>query len=120
MTSRRVTSSSVPYLPVTVEIPEQRLSAEFTALVDTGFNADAVVPESSIDGSVISLLQTDVRLADGSRITLPAYLGNVRIGTTTVGPVLLLAMGDEAIVGLNVITRFRLMIDHDQQLTIEP
>ena len=116
----KVTSARIPYLPITVEIPEKRLSLDITALVDTGFNSDVIVPQAAVMNGVSALLQSDIRLADDSRITVPGYLGNVRIGDTTIGPVMVFVMGNEAIVGLNVITQFRLTIDHDQLLTIEP
>lgn len=79
----RVTSTRIPYIPITIAIPEKRLTAEFVALLDTGFNADVVVPESVITDTVPALLYNDVRLADGSRVTLPGYLGTVRIDDTS-------------------------------------
>lgn len=116
----RVTSVHIPYVPISVEIPEVGLKADFTALLDTGFNADIVVPGSAVSDDVPALLQADVRLADGSRITLPMYLGTVRIGDTTIGLVSVMVMGDEAVVGLNIIMRFQLIIDHDRLLSMEP
>jgi predicted aspartyl protease len=86
----RVTSTRIPCVPVTVEIPEKRLTADFTALVDTGFNANVVVPHRAVANDVPALLYNDVRLADGPRITVLGYLGNVRIGSTTIGPILVL------------------------------
>jgi predicted aspartyl protease len=46
--NRRVTSTHIPYLPITVEIPEQKLTAEFNALVDTGFSGEIVVPHAAV------------------------------------------------------------------------
>ncbi len=51
---------------------------------------------------------------------MPGYLGNVGIGEITIGPVLVMVMGDEAIIGHEVITQFRLTIDHNATLTLEP
>jgi len=88
--NRRVTSTHIPYLPIAVEIPEQKLTAEFNALADTGFSGEIVVPHTAVSDNTAALLQADVRLADGSRVTLPAYLGNVQIGQTAIGPILVM------------------------------
>jgi len=117
---RRVVSTRVPYIPITVEIPERQYTAEFDALVDTGFNAEVVIPTGAVSDGAPPLFQADVRLADGSRVSLPSYLGAVRIGDTAISPVLVMVMGDEAVIGLQVITRFHLTIDHDRTLTVEP
>ncbi|HTE84574.1 MAG TPA: hypothetical protein VK821_07560 [Dehalococcoidia bacterium] len=116
----KVTSLRVPYLPIAVGIPEKHLSLDLTALLDNGFNSDVIVPQPAVANGVPALLQNDIRLADDSRITVPGYLGNVRVGDTTIEPVMVLVMGNEAILGLNVITQFQLTIDHDRSLTVEP
>lgn len=115
-----VTSLRVPYLPITVEIPKKRLRLDLTALVDTGFNSDVIVPQAAVANGISALLQNDIRLADDSRITVPGYLGTVHIGDTTIGPVMVLVMGNEAVVGLNIITQFHLTIDHGRSFTVEP
>jgi predicted aspartyl protease len=116
----RVTSTRVPYLPIRVEIPERNLTLDLTALVDTGFTSDVIVSGASIGDDAFALLQNDLLLADGSRVTVPGYLGTVRIGDRMIGPVMVMVMGDEPIVGLHVITQFRMTIDHDRSLTVEP
>jgi predicted aspartyl protease len=120
VTERRVVSTRIPYLPARITIPELALSLDAEAPVDTGFNAEVVLAETAATGSVPALLYSDVRLADGSRLTLPSYLGSVRIGDTTLDPVLVMLMGDEAIIGLQVITQFHLHLDHDRTISAEP
>lgn len=104
MNERRVVSTRIPYLPVRITISELTLALDVEALVDTGFNAEVVLPEAAVSGGAATLLYSDVRLADGSRLTLPSYLGSIRIGERTPDPVLVILMGDEAIIGLQVIT----------------
>jgi predicted aspartyl protease len=114
-----LTSTHIPYVPITVQIPELNLETSFSALLDTGFNAEIVIPRSAVRTGTLALLQADVRLADGSRITLPLYLGNVRVGDTAIGPVSVMVMGDEAVIGLDIITQFELTIDHNRLLTMK-
>lgn len=59
----------------------------------------------------------ELRMADGSEVSAPVYLGTVRIGTRQLGPVTGLVLGDEPIVGLGVITQFRVVIDHDESIS---
>jgi predicted aspartyl protease len=114
-----VTSSRVPYLPITVEIPALGVALALDALVDTGFTSDIVVPVGAVPDSTPVPGYVTVRLADDSELAIPAYPGTVRIGETVVAPVAVLVMGSEAIVGLGVSTRFRVIIDHDRTITFE-
>ncbi|MGI8554097.1 MAG: hypothetical protein ACR2PL_25425 [Dehalococcoidia bacterium] len=82
--NRRVVSARIPYLPIAVKVPERHFTAEFTALVATGFTALVVVPQAAIATGGLALLHSDVRLADDSRVTVPSYLGSIRIGDTTI------------------------------------
>jgi hypothetical protein len=54
--NRRVTSTHIPYLPITVEIPEQKLTAEFNALVDTGFSGEIVVPHTAVSDNTAAIV----------------------------------------------------------------
>jgi predicted aspartyl protease len=114
-----VNSSRVPYLPITVEIPEQGVRLTLDALVDTGFTSDIVVPVGAVPDSTPVPGYVTVRFADDSELAIPAYPGTVRIGETAVTPVTLLVLGSEAIGGLGVSARFRVIIDHDRMITFE-
>jgi hypothetical protein len=49
-----------------------------------------------------------------------AYVGSAQIGTHEVDPVMVLALGDVPIIGVNVIRHFMIMLDHGRQVIVEP
>ena len=111
-------SDRFPYLPVHLEIGEHRYDLD--ALVDTGFTGDSSVPASVIPNGHPADFEVRATLADGSQISVPGYLARVRVGAEPSFPIILLALGDEPIVGLGVTNRFRLILDHGQRVIIEP
>lgn len=102
----RVTSTRVPYLPIVIEIPERQVTLDSEALVDTGSNGEVIVPPDLVGDGPVPLLYNDIRLADDSRLTVPVFLGNLRIGDTMIGPVMIFVMGSEPVIGLSIITQF--------------
>jgi len=115
-----VVSQRIPYVPVTVEIPELAVRLSVDALVDTGFTGEVVLPAGSVTAPASVLERLTLELADGSRITAPTYIGLVRIGDRSVDPVRVYMLGDEPIIGLGVATQFRVVIDHDQSISFSP
>ena len=61
-----------------------------------------------------------LRLADGSPITASAYRGELRIGGSTIAPVLITELGDETIIGLQILQSFMLTLDHGREISIQP
>jgi len=116
----RITSRRVPYIPITVEIPELSIVLAFEALVDTGFTSEIVLPADSITARASVLERLTLELADGSRVTAPTYLGVVRIGHRSVSPGTIFIRGDEVIVGLGSVTQFRVVIDHEESISFSP
>lgn len=114
-----VVSSRVPYLPITVEIPEKHAILTVEALVDTGFTGEVSIPLGSIPDGTPALGYITLRLADDSEVTAPAYLGVVRIGETAISPISIAVLGSEPVLGLGVITQFRMVVDHDRSVTFE-
>lgn len=119
MNSRRIVSRRVPYLPVTV-ILDPSLSIEDDALVDTGYTGFVVVPGGSFTNSRPATHRAALRLADGSPVTAPAYLGELAIGATRLAPVLITELGDATIIGLQALQFFTLTLDHGHEIAVEP
>jgi len=118
-----VSSSRFPYLRVVIEIGtpqriEQTLDVE--ALVDTGFDGSVMLPPRTIDPSIRPDTRLDWTLADGSSIRTPAYLATVRIGALAPVVTVVIALGDEPLLGREVTDRFRLIFDHGQRIVVEP
>lgn len=60
------------------------------------------------------------RLADGSTVTAPYYVGSIRLGTTELPLIVVTALGDEPIMGCGILTEFTVILDHAQRLIVEP
>jgi len=90
------------------------------ALVDTGFNGEVAIPAATLRVRPSVLGNLDIRMADGSEVSVPVYLGTIQIGSRRIGPVTMLMLGDEPIIGLGVITQFRVVIDHDESISFSP
>jgi predicted aspartyl protease len=116
-------STRFPYLQVRVQIGSPRQvdqELQFEALVDTGFDGGISVPSSLVDASIAPDIQLRLFLADGSELPAPAYLATVRIGVLPPVMTLLIALGDEPLLGREVTDRFRVTFDHGREILVEP
>jgi predicted aspartyl protease len=116
--SQSVVSSRFPYLPVHLDVGGH--SDDVEALLDTGFDGDVAVPLSRMPGGQPPDFLETWTLADGTQVVVPTYLGSVQIGGLPAFRVALTALGDEPLVGRGVGDRFRITLDHGQQLILEP
>ena len=115
-----VRSTHVPYVPLSITPEGSPREMGVEALVDTGYTGFVVVPTGSLDPGPTPRFQLRLRLADGSAIVAPAYRGRIRIGRVTLESVAITEMGDTVILGMQVIGRFRLVIDHGRTIALEP
>jgi clan AA aspartic protease len=114
-----VISQDYPYLQIKVTV--RNLSFSFRALLDTGFTGHLVLPETLSDqlGSPDVLVTT--RLADGTEKNFPAYRGGVEIvGLGVVHMARLTLLGDECLLGQEIIKRLKVTFDHGSQVVVEP
>lgn len=113
-----VTSSRFPYLPLSFQIRQHTYEGE--ALIDTGFDGGIAVPPSSLDnvgppdsyelwGPVV-----------GPPVFASTYRGSCQIDALGSFPVIVTALGDEILVGLEVIARFAVTFDHGHQVIVTP
>ena len=108
----------VPYIPVAVAFGGRTEHIE--ALLDTGFEGDLVVPEryarqaSEPDGGQV------LRLADGTEIVRPIFRGSITVGQLGTFPGLVVALGDECLMGLRLANRFAITLDHGRRIVVEP
>ena len=76
-------SPRFPYLPVEIEIRSAKHALE--ALLDTGFDGDAILPAAPrADGDPPDWYVT-CELADDSQAEAPAYVGYVHVGGKELG-----------------------------------
>jgi hypothetical protein len=113
-----VASSRFPYLPLRFQVRQHTYEGE--ALIDTGFDGGIAVPPSLLEnvgppdsyelwGPVV-----------GPPVFALTYLGFFQIDALGSFPVTVTALGDEILVGLEVITRFAVTFDHGQQVIVRP
>jgi predicted aspartyl protease len=114
----RVESTHVPYTSVSVRAYHSPRELAVEALVDTGYTGFVVVPLSSFAAATAPAYRLRLQLADGSTVLAPAYRGELRIGTHTVADIAITELGDEAIIGMQVVGQFTLTIDHGRLLTL--
>ena len=113
-----VVSSHFPYLPVHLQVRQSVHDAE--AFLDTGFDGDIAVPRALLGDIGGPDGMFDGVLADGSAVAFPSYRGELRLGNLARLPVVVAALGDEVLLGRGVTDRFTVILDHGQQVIIEP
>jgi predicted aspartyl protease len=115
--SQRVVSSRFPYLPLRVRVGQRVEDVE--ALLDTGFDGQVILPAGLLNsGDPPDYFQTWT-LADGSEVVAPAFLGSAQVGTLPPFSVVVTVLGGEPLVGREVSDRFRITLDHGQQVIVE-
>lgn len=120
MNGGRVESTHVPYISVSVRAYHAPRELAVEALVDTGYTGFVVVPHGSFTADTPPAHRLRLQLADGSTVVAPAYRGELRIGAHTLADIAITELGDEAIIGMQVVGRFTLTIDHGRLLTLAP
>ena len=113
----RLVSEHFPYLPLRLAVRRGTYAIE--ALIDTGFDGDVAVPPALLPDGDPDQYQRWT-LADGSAVYAPLYFGTVQVGDVSKLDVLITVLGDEPIVGRGVTDRFPLVLDHGQQVIVEP
>lgn len=114
--SQQLISSRFPYLPISLQMRQERY--ENQAMLDTGFDGDMAVPASVLEGQEPDLYQRWT-LAEGSQIVVPVYRGTVQLGVFQPASVLVIAMGEECIIGLGILNRFSVLFDHGERVVVD-
>src|SRR6185436_19521997 len=118
-----VTSSRYPYLPIHVEIFTQQTKVfefDIEPMVDTGFDGGLTVPRGLIPSSIPPFGTSDWKLADETEIQASTYVARVTIGSLPPVTTLVIVLGDDPLLGRDVIDHFSLHFDHGRQLIVSP
>ena len=116
--SQRLVSSRFPYLTIRVDVRHTKQQLE--AFFDSGFDGDVAVPQTLIangdppDGHQIW------QLADASEILVSYYLGTVSLRQLGTFEAVIVAIGNEPLIGRGITNRFTIILDHGQRLIVEP
>lgn len=116
--NRKITSPHFPYIPMYLYVRHRKENIE--ALLDTGFDGDLAVPPDFIANSEPPDGYSRWRMADGSKILVPFYVGTVRVGKARELSIVVTALGDEIIVGRGITDRFTIILDHGKRLIVKP
>jgi predicted aspartyl protease len=114
----RVESNRFPYFNLRLDVRGQ--SYDIDALIDTGFDGLLAVPPTFLVDEQTPDDYQPWRLADGTRVTAPLYLGTIHVGNLGSVPAIITILGDEPLVGRSIIERFRITLDHGQRVLVEP
>jgi predicted aspartyl protease len=115
--NQRLISSRFPYLPIVLHVRQQTI--RFDALIDTGFEGFIIVPHDTLSGEPADAAIPH-RLADGSSFLCDAYVGTVDLAALGQFPAVVMALGNEWLIGRHITDQLRLILDHGQQVIAEP
>lgn len=118
--STSFSNSRFPYLPVHIQIGISKINLNLEALVDTGFGGGIAIPKNIFDLSHLPYMTTHWVLADGTEIQAKAYLGYVVIGEFEPISCTIALLGDEPLIGREVVSNFKVTLDHGKKITLEP
>lgn len=112
-----IESERFPYLPVTVDVLGQPRQVE--ALVDTGFSGYLVLPEGFLPTGRQPDFYTILQVADTRQVSAAVYTCTISIGSVPPFDALVTVLGNEPILGLEVVRRFTLILDHGIRVRLE-
>ncbi len=116
MTGSHVVSSRFPYLPIRVQI--DAITYQGDALLDTGFSGGVILPRRLLSDSGSVEGYERWTLADNSGVVAPYYSGTIELGGFAPIPTTVSLLGTEALVGIEVISRFYVLLDHGERVVV--
>ena len=116
MTNPNAVSSRFPYLPIRVNMGGPTYDGD--ALLDTGFSGGIMLPSRYLPNYASQSGYVDWVLADHSTVRAPFYRCTVEIGGFQPFRTTVTIMGDEVLVGIGVIRRFYVLLDHGERVVV--
>lgn len=115
--SKQLVSAHSPYIPINVQVKGK--IKNFEALIDTGFDGNVVIPRYELMNGELPAGYLPCKLADGSKIAAPFYEGIIKIGKLPSLNIIILAIGDECLIGRGVTDKFKVIFDHGRKVIIK-
>ncbi|MGH2560573.1 MAG: hypothetical protein ACRDJH_16035 [Thermomicrobiales bacterium] len=113
-----MTEAAYPSLPIRFVI-EGIVGGTF-ALLDTGFDGYLAVPAALVAALPGPPRTRPIQTASGEQIEVPVYFGTVEF-VDQPGEIeaLIIAIGDEYLLGLATLNHFKVTFDHGQRVIVE-
>ncbi len=118
MTDANTVTSRFPYLPIRVSVDGTIYKGD--ALLDTGFSGGIMLPSRYLPDDALLSGYIDWVLADHSTVRAPYYRCTVEIDGFRPLRSVVTTMGDEVLVGVRVISRFYVLLDHGERVVVSP
>ncbi|MBI3103458.1 hypothetical protein HYZ05_00800 [Candidatus Daviesbacteria bacterium] len=115
--NKSINSVHFPYIPVKITVSENSYGLE--ALIDTGFNGQVILPPSLMTNGQLPKRFVTCKLADNSMVEMSANRGSIKLGGKKFKDVLVIIMGDEPVIGREVIKHFKIILDHGRKIILE-
>ena len=115
--SKKIVSSHFPYIPIEITFKHNKQTSE--ALLDTGFDGYVVLPAGLVTNGEAPDLYESCQLADDSVIRVPVFIGSVKIAGKRFNKVTFIIMGDESIIGREIMKHFKITLDHGLKVILE-
>lgn len=112
-----MTSPWRPSVPIVVHLSGRTRSGD--ALVDTGFDGDAIVPHRLSEG-LQPARRMPYRLIDGTQGEALIFNGSVRLSNFAPVQAEIIALGDDFIIGTGILSRYEVVLDHGRRVIVNP
>ena len=110
-------SSHFPYLHLRVTIKHHSLDVE--AMLDTGFDGEIILPPGLVTNGELPFWYVDCKLANESIVKIPAFKCSLKLANKKINEVTALIMGDEPVIGREIIRYFKVILDHGRKIVVE-
>jgi len=118
MTNGALVSRRFPYILGRVHIGGQGVDVE--ALLDTGFDGDVAIPDALIKQAGSPDGHSRWRLADGTSVLVPYYVGTVELAGLGPFLALVIVLGDEPLFGAGAARHVTIVLDHGRRVLLQP
>ncbi|MCX6023580.1 MAG: hypothetical protein NTZ05_17970 [Chloroflexi bacterium] len=109
-------SERFPFLPVVIRV--HQMEFRFYARIDTGFTGGATLPQRLLPDELTPDEYGDWVLANETEMRIPTYDGTVQVGNFHEAPVRVIGVGDEVLIGIEVLRHFAVLLDHGQRVIV--
>ena len=112
-----MTSLTFPFVPVRIEL--QGRVFEENAILDTGFDGEIAIPKAYAEGLEPEGSEP-FAFPDGTVVEPDKFTGIVRLADMEPTTAEIVALGSEFIVGIRILIRYEVILDHGQRVIINP